>query len=70
VHIVVFLGAAPGGESLDCQATQSLGCSGCFCMNRLAGLVVIARRRGFDMRFKFFLSVWRELLGGKSKGGS
>jgi len=69
-HIAVFLGAAPSGESLDRQATQSLGYSGCFCMNRLAGLVVSVRRRGFDTRFKLFLSIWRELLGGKSRGGS
>ena len=70
MYFVVFLGAAPGGESLYRQATQSLGYSGCFWMNRLAGLVVIARRRGLDTHFKFFLSIWRELFGGKSRGGS
>jgi len=69
VYFVVFLGAAPGGESLYRQATHRLGYSGCFWMNRLAGLVVIARRRGLNTRFKFVLSVWRELFGGKSRGG-
>jgi len=44
--------------------------SGCFCMTRLAGLVVTARRRGFDTRFRVFLCVWRELFGGKARGGS
>jgi len=39
-------------------------------MNRLAGLVVTARRRGFDSRFGFFLCVGRELFGGKAKVGS
>jgi len=39
-------------------------------MNRLAGLVMIARRRELNTRFKLFLSVWHELFGGKSRGGS
>ena len=39
-------------------------------MNRLAGLVMIARRRGLNTRFKLFLSVWRELFGRKSRGES
>jgi len=39
-------------------------------MNRLAGLVMIARRRGLNTRFKLFLSVWHELFGRKSRGGS
>jgi len=31
---------------------------------------MIARRRGLNTRFKLFLSVCRELFGGKSRGGS
>jgi len=44
-----------------------LGISG---MNRLAGLVMIARRHELNTRFKLFLSVWHELFGRKSRGES
>jgi len=43
---------------------------GVFGMNRLAGLVMIARRRGWNTRFKLFLSVWHELFGRKLSGES
>jgi len=39
-------------------------------MNRLAGLVMIARQRGWNTRFKIFISVWRELFERKLRGES
>jgi len=55
-----------------CTARRLKACdySGYFCMKRLAGLVVIARRRGFDIRFGLSCAFWRELFGDKVRGGS
>jgi len=44
--------------------------SGFFCMKRLAGLVVTARRRESETRFWLSYVFWRELFRGKARGGS